>query len=309
MINEALSRQVNVRERLPRDLRRIGYVAAWVMAVFAVFMIAYFNVYKRSFGVDSHAYWLAWRGSMYTDGPVPPGWVGLNPYLYSPAFAQALWPMAQLPWAVFGVLFSVIDAAVLVWLLKPLGWAWGIPVYLVLLPEVLNGNIFVLLGAMAVFGFRYPASWALAALTKVAPTVMPFWWLVRRESRPLATWGAVTLGIAIVSAGISPGLWVSWFEHLWLWSHSSTKLLGSNRMVPLIYRAPLGLLLVVVGARKGWRWSVPTGALLCTPVFWLGSYAWLAAIPRIQSAQKPRPFAAEYSSPGPREIASAEPQC
>jgi hypothetical protein len=49
-------------------------------------------------GADSHAYWMAAR--------LPETWYTRPPqyrdaHLYSPAFAQALWPLAQLPWPAF----------------------------------------------------------------------------------------------------------------------------------------------------------------------------------------------------------------
>ena len=53
-------------------------------------------------------------------------------------------------------------------------------------------------------------------------------------------------------------------------------------MDALIYRAPVGVALVAYGARRNWRWTVPVGMVLCTPVFWAGTFALLAAIPRLQ---------------------------
>jgi len=242
------------------------------------------NVIHRQFGSDSHAYWVAWRGPMYTGGPVTPTSTGPNPYLYSPAFAQAVWPAAQLPWPVFAVVFAALDAAVLVWLLRPVDWRWSVPAFLALLPEITSSNIYIPLAAMCVLGFRYPGAWAFSALTKVATTVMPVWWLARREWRPLVWWAVITLTITVVSVAAAPSLWEEWMGHLRLWAGESGHALGTKEMLPLVYRAPIGLALLVVGARKDWRWSVPVAALLCTPVYWLGSFAWLAAIPRIRLA-------------------------
>src|SRR5262245_56278888 len=66
---------------------RIGLVSLWLLAcVFALFTLL---APSRFYGFDSHAYWLAWQHSdMY----------GLKPnqqdaYLYSPAFAQLIWPL------------------------------------------------------------------------------------------------------------------------------------------------------------------------------------------------------------------------
>ena len=41
-------------------------------------------------GWDAAAYWDAWRGSMYDGSVGDPGH-----YLYSPAFAQVVWPLAH----------------------------------------------------------------------------------------------------------------------------------------------------------------------------------------------------------------------
>ncbi|HET9129149.1 MAG TPA: glycosyltransferase 87 family protein, partial [Propionibacteriaceae bacterium] len=149
-----------------------------------------------------------------------------------------------------------------------------------------NGNIFIPLAAMCVLGFRYPRVWAFSPLTKVAPTVMPIWWLARREWRPLASWAVTTLAVVVVSAAVAPDLWKQCVAHMAQWATESGATIGFPLMGPLLYRAPVGLALIVTGALKGWLWTVPVAALLLTPVFWLGGLAWLAAIPRIQREER-----------------------
>ncbi len=290
----AASRQVNVRERLPRDVRRLLLITAWALGALGLALVLIVNIAFGGFGADSHAYWMAWRGPMYTAGPVTPNWTGPNPYLYSPAFAQALWPATQLPWPVFAAAFALMDAAVLAWLLRPVGWRWSVPTFFALLPEVTSSNIYIPLAAMCVLGFRYPSVWAFSALTKVAPTVMPVWWVVRREWGSLALWVGTTAVIVIVSVLIAPQLWMDWVSHMVSWAGESGRALGTEQMLPLLYRAPIGLLLLVIGARKDWRWTVPVAALFCTPVYWLGSFAWLAAIPRILRARRDELNACDY---------------
>lgn len=265
--------QINVRSRLPKD---ILYGLTWMLCGLSLWSYPL----TGGIGGDSRAYWLAWRGPMYTTGPTTP-----NAFLYSPAFAQALWIPAHLPWPVFAALITLIDFAILAWLLRPLGWRWVIPLMLTMSPEIRTGNVFIPLAAMVALGFRCPSAWAFSALTKVAPTVMPVWWLVRREFRPLGLWAATTAAIVAVSAAITPDAWLQWGEHLVSWAGGSAQPLGVRVVPPLLWRAPIGLALVVVGARREWRWSVPVAALLCTPVFWLGSYAWLAAIPRMRQRE------------------------
>ncbi len=246
-------------------------------------------------GTDAHAYWHVWRAPMYTTGPMT-----RDAYLYSPAFAQAIWPLTLIPWfTVFAILSAVMSGALLIWMLRPLGWHWAIPLTVFLLPELVNGNIFIPLAATVVLGFRHPGAWAFSALTKVAPTVMPVWWLVRREWRPLVVFVGTTLLIAAASAAVAPHLWLQWVTHLVVWATTeSQQRLGIAGLLPLAYRAPVGLVLVIVGARRDWRWSVPVAALLCTPVIWLGSYAWLAAIPRVLVEHKGQQKPGDDERPG-----------
>lgn len=267
--------EINLRRRLP--MIALYFVALGLAGINANVAL------HEALGTDAHAYWVAWRGAMYSTGPMT-----RDAYLYSPAFAQAVWPLTLIPWfTVFAVLLALANTTLLVWLLRPLGWWWVVPLTVFLSPELINGNIFIPLAAMAVLGFRYPGAWALSALTKVAPTVMPVWWLVRREWRAFGLWVATTMAIVVVSAIFVPGLWAQWFSHLVTWATTeSQQRLGIAGFLPLLVRAPIGLIVIVVGARKNWRWTVPVAALLCTPVVWLGSYAWLAAIPRLRTAGK-----------------------
>lgn len=161
-----------MRDRLLRD-------SAWIFGI-ACAAYAGVSVWARGVGVDAHAYWLAWQGPMYTTAPGTP-----DAYLYSPAFAQIVWPLAQLPWPLFAAIFTVGLAVGLAWLLKPLGWKWGLPLWLGGRPEIVSGNIFILMAMVAVVGLARPESWAFIALTKISPTVGPVWFLVRGEWRNL----------------------------------------------------------------------------------------------------------------------------
>src|SRR4051812_29396106 len=65
----------------------------WTIAIAcAAFFWGYVN--SGVHGLDSKAYWAAARHShhLYSQRPG-----ALGAYLYSPAFANALWPLAQLP--------------------------------------------------------------------------------------------------------------------------------------------------------------------------------------------------------------------
>lgn len=269
-----MRREINVRERLFRD-------TAWIYGLFESAYLTYVLVTRRiPFGVDSHAYWLIWRGPMYTTAPGT-----ANAYLYSPVFAQAIWPLAQLPWPLFGIVVSVIDALLLAWLLKPLGWKWGAAFWLAGLPEIVGGNISILIALAAVFGFRRPYTWALSALTKITPTLGPVWFLVRREWRALAITVLATAAVALPSVVAAPHLWVEWFAFLRSHLSESTHPTGMPFLGPMIVRVPIGLALVVWAAVKNRRWYVPIGMYLCYPVLWVGAFTLLASIPRIRLDQ------------------------
>lgn len=264
--------QINVRQRLPNDI-------AWI---FGLSCTAYtvVSLLDRGFGVDAHAYWLSWRGPMYTTQPGTP-----DAYLYSPAFAQLIWPLAQLPWPAFAAIVIIGMAALHAWLLRPLPKRWAIPFWLAGLPEITSGNIFIAMAAVAVLGFRFPAMWAFPALTKIAPTVGPLWFLARREWRPFAWSLAGTVVIAVVSFVLSPALWREWYDFLTQHLVESTGPIGSPFMPPAILRFPVGVALVIWGAIRDKRWTIPIAMLLCTPVLWLGSLTLLAAIPRLRLSQ------------------------
>lgn len=265
-------KEISVRKRLPRD-------SLWILGVVCS-LYAGLSVYTRGFGVDAHAYWLAWRGPMYTVAPGVP-----DAYLYSPAFAQLLWPLALLPWPLFAALIIASIALLLAWLLKPLGWFYSIPLWMAGLPEIVSGNVFIIMAFTVVIGFAYPGAWAFSALTKISPTVGPLWFLVRRQWSSLAQAGIVTGAVITVSYLSAPDLWRQWFIFLSDHMAASSAPLGAALLPPLVIRFPIGLGVVVYAACKDQRWLLPVGMLLCTPVLWLGGFTLLAAIPRLRLSQ------------------------
>ena len=265
-----MERRISIRARLPRD-------AVWVLGLaMGALMVHWMITGQVPFGSDCHAYWLAWRGPMYAAGPST-----ADAYLYSPLFAQVLWPLAQLPWPVFAAVVSLTNALLLAWLLKPLGWAWSVPLWLAGSPEVVSGNIDVVLALAAVVGLRRPLAWVVPALTKVAPCVGPIWFLLRREWRPLAIALGGTLIIALPSVALTPVLWRQWLVFLWTHAGESQIALGLRLSPPLIIRLPIGLAVLAWGAHRNRRWTLPVAMLLCEPVLWQGSFTVLAAIPRM----------------------------
>lgn len=268
--------QVDLRYRLKRDV-------PWIIA-FASLLQAILVIVTYRYGYDSHAYWLAWRHDLYGGAPNTP-----DAFLYSPAFAQLIWPLAQLPWPVFAAVYSLVLLSVLTWLLKPLPLRLAIPLGLAGLNEVMAGNVFLLFAVVAVLGFRYPAGWAFVALTKVTPCVGPVWFLVRREWRNLAMSLLATGAVALVSFGIAPDQWAHWFEFLTAHQGEVGGSVGAVISPPLIVRLPLGVALVVWGALKDKRWTLLASMAIATPVFGLGAFAVLLALPRLN---EPRPTTA-----------------
>lgn len=253
-------------------LARLKQDVWWALA-FALVLYSLSQTYRFSGpGWDAHAYWMAWRGSMYG---IPPGY--RDAYNYSPVFAQVLWPLAQLPWPVFcGILVATAGAGV-AWLVRPLPGRLPIAVWLCASPEILSGNIYWLLAIVAVVGFRHPGAWTISALTKITPTLGPLWFLIRREWRSLTIAIVSAVVVTAISAMLAPHLWQEWISFL-LRNHER----GWDGIVPPpIYRLPVGLILTVYAARTDRRWILPIAMGLVTPVFGMGTFAILTALPRL----------------------------
>ena len=234
-------------------------------------------------GADAHAYWSAWRNGLYSAGPEQ-----RDAYLYSPVFAQVLWPLTLLPWPVFYGLWAAASIAVFAWLLAPLGWRWAIPLVLVCLPEVEAGNVFPFFALVVVLGFRFSSAWAFPLLLKVTPGVGVLWFVARREWRRAAIAIVVALGIAGVSFAFAPDLWADWIRLL---LHPSdftnptrqtlTPLLHFPAAVRLGVGLPISAALTIYAARTGRRRLLPVAMMFASPVIGLNVFALLTAIPRL----------------------------
>ncbi len=222
------------------------------------------------FGVDSLAYWSVWHHGFYSE---PPGARGA--YLYSPAFAQAIWPLAQLPWPVFAGLWGAGVVAALVWLLWPLQWQLRLAALALVSPEVIVGNVWAFYAVVLVIGFRRPQAWALPLLTKVTAGMGCVWFVVRREWKSLAQAVGVATLIACVSFAISPDLWSVWVTYL---LHNQVD--GSP---PLILRLPLAVALAVFGAVRRQPMWLALAIVFGSPVFGPENFVVLAALPRLRS--------------------------
>ena len=152
-----------------RSLTEALWWAALPGSILFCFLQVTEHVAKGAIGFDSHAYWLAAR--------MPESWYLLAPrlkdaYLYSPAFAELLWPFGQLPWPVFQGLWAAFGAVLLFWLLKPLGWRKGLTLAPFFVTELMLGNVYILFAAALVVGLtRFPGAFAIFAITKLSPSV------------------------------------------------------------------------------------------------------------------------------------------
>ncbi|WP_439936401.1 glycosyltransferase family 87 protein [Nocardia sp. N13] len=281
-------------------------VAAWSGSVIFAWLSATLVASELGFGVDSHAYWAAWRGEMYDGAPAT-----RDAFLYSPAFAQAIWPLAQLPWPAFAVLWGLAASATIAWLASGAGWAWFVPISLLGTLEVLTGNVNWVLALVAVFGLRHPGLWTIALLTKVTPALGPLWFLARGEWRKLAHAAGWAVAVTLVSFAVSPDLWRGWLEFLSVHAGSSSGKVGSAFLPPLTIRLPLVAALIIWGARTDRVWTVPVGMALVSPVSGIGQLVVVLAVPQLlrrkgaETAPPPRPRRATPIRrwPGPRTAA------
>jgi hypothetical protein len=221
--------------------------------------------------IDAYAYWNT-RDGVFYDGSLA-GTLGA--YLYSPAFAQAIAPLVWLPWTVFLAIWTAIILAAYGWTVRLA--ALPLLLFLPIPADVATGNVHLLYAAAIVVGFRFPAAWALMALTKVTPFLGVAWFAARREWRSLLIACGVTVGIAVVSLVLDPAAWRTWLDILANSSSTPTGTPGWFLPVPLAVRLPIALVLVVVAARADRAWMLPVAVTLALPVVWLNSLAILAA--------------------------------
>lgn len=267
--------EVDLRRRLPvltlcMLLATVGLIETWA------------HLEQGGPGWDARAYWDAWRGAMYDGSVGEPGH-----YLYSPAFAQAVWPLAQTTWPLFLGVFTVVNAVGLAWLLRPLPVTLAVPLWLAASQEIVSGNIFIPMAVVAVLGSRRPHLWAFVALTKITPALGPVWSAVRREWSAVARAAAATALVVVVSYAVSPGLWHQWLDFLGAQARLSDGPVGYEFIPGPLYRIPFALALVAWGARTDRVWTLPVAMVLATPFIWNGSLTLLAAIPRLTAAASP----------------------
>jgi hypothetical protein len=221
-------------------------------------------------GVDAYTYWTVDPTHPY--GAVRPGEQGA--FFYAPPFAQLIAPFHVLPWTWFAALWTLLLTGALVW---QAGLWTGFVLFLVpVFSELGVGNIHLLLGAVCVLGFRWPALWSFALLTKVTPGIGLLWFAVRREWRSLALALGTTAAISAVSFVVAPGLWREWIDTLR--AATSAEVWPFTIQVPLPIRLAAAAAIVSWGALTDRRWTVPLAATLALPVLWVNGLSMLVAM-------------------------------
>lgn len=253
-----------------RLLARLPLVVALAAIVFGWIGLNLDGDYFR----DALAYWRPDLDDLYGGRRVGV----MSTYLYSPAFAQLMWPVGLLPWPVFAALWSGLNLVALVWMVGPYLAAllFFVP-FSPVVDEISTGNIHILLGAAIVIGFRWPAAWALPLLTKITPGVGILWFAGARQWRKLLVGLAGTLGIAVVSFVTIPGGWFDWFDTLQ--RSSELPVTGEVAVIPgpLWLRVAVAAAIGVGGGIVGHRWLAPVAATIALPVPWSSGLSLLVA--------------------------------
>jgi hypothetical protein len=221
-------------------------------------------------GQDARCYWVPGYDAPYALSE----WTAPIAYVYSPAFLQLLAPLKLLDWEPFLGLWTILLLLAVRFLSGPRLFALAIAVAV---PELIGGNIHLLIAVAIVIGFRYPAAWSLVLLTKVTPGIGLLWFAVRREWHALAIALGATAAIVAVSLAVDPRAWLEWIGVIG-GSVGKTNGTWAAIPIPLWFRLPIAAAVVVWGARTNRRWAVPVAAMLALPALWYGGLAMLLAV-------------------------------
>jgi len=253
-----------------------GPVAKWqlgiptllfvVSAALCVVVLVLLTVSKGD-PVDALSYWL-------TD-PVNPYPMNRVEYQfgYSPVIAQVWAPLFELPLAGFVFLFRVVEVVGLLILAGPLAGALIFTTPMA--SEVNAANINMLLGVVMVLGFRWPALWSIALLTKPSMGIGLLWFVFRGEWRRAAIPISIAGALSLVSFVFAPQLWFQWVD----WVLHGTSPVGEwPYPYPIWARLPISLLIMIWAVRTNRPWAVVLASALSLPRLYFMSPAILVAM-------------------------------
>lgn len=218
---------------------------------------------------DAHAYWLAANAEHPYATTIEAGFddtVSPYKYRYPPPLAQVLAPAGLLPWPVFGGLWVAFLFAV--FLVLAGRWAPLVLLFPPVLGELYFGNINLLLALAIVLGMRWPAAWAFVLLTKATPGVGLLWFAFRQEWRSLAVAVTATIGVAVISLALAPGLWEEFWQALVVQAPAAVDVPPLAIQVSLPIRLAISVAVVFWAARTDRAWLVPVAALVAAPAIW-----------------------------------------
>jgi hypothetical protein len=256
--------------------------AIYIAIVVAIVAVVVFDPLQAAYGPpaldqgsDAANYWRAWHVALYHGSRLM---YGTEVYLYSPAFAQIIYPLTLLEWPAFRQLWLYATLFSMAWMIVPAPNRHR----LVLIPiagvSALVGGIEWLIGLVTILGRRFPALWAIPLLTKVTPGVGLLWFVARREWRSLAVALGTTLAVAGVSFVIAPALWADWADVLYR-NLTVPHYEGIVGYLPL--RLALAAAVVWLGARRDQPLAIGAAVILATPDINLTTAGLACVLPRL----------------------------
>lgn len=243
--------------------------------------------WRGNIGYDAYAYWHVNLAALYagTSGNLN----ALGAFRYAPPMAFLFRPASLLPWPVFLVMWTgfLIGCIALLGRRRDSLAIAGFPPVAV---ELTQGNVNLPIAACAAFGFAYPGLWAFVLLTKPTCAVGLLWFAVRRDWRALAWAVGLTAGLAVPTILARPDLWSSYLAML---MNNS----GVQQALPLLWRLPPAIGLVIWGALTDRRWTVPVAAAAAVPNLAWPTLAILAGLVPIWAARGGREVPHPVSTP------------
>jgi len=252
----------------------------WVLLPHALSQIVYPPAVPFWAGFDTLNYWAVWRLGIYHGAGQL---YGAGDYLYSPAFAQTIWPLTLLPYEIFRVTWAVPALITYGWLLQPAPWSLRVPLGILAGFAVLVGNIEWLLGLIVLLAGRAPWAWALPALTKVTPVAGILWYLGRGDRHAFVVAVSASLAVATASFVLAPDQWIRWIEVLRDQNHLTSGLIG---LAPLPIRLAIASVLALWSGRRSSRLGLLAVVFLAQPDINYTTLALFCAAPRALDADR-----------------------